>query len=280
MSDLAAQFRSLHAGPGVLRLVNAWDRLSARVFVAAGAPAIGTSSFAVALARGYMDGERIPLDEVVAAAAEIVAAVDVPVTVDIEAGYGPEPADVDRTVARILSTGAVGINLEDGRPDSPGGLSPVDDQCRRIAAARRRAESEGVALFVNARCDVYFGASIVAGDRFSTAVERLAAYVDAGADGVFVPGLTDGPTIADIAAKVAAPVNVMLAPNLPAMDELRAAGVRRLSQGGGAFLQAIGYLGQMTAAYLDGTDPTQYGGDVSPGFQYLPNLVAGAAQRS
>ena len=273
MSDLAATFRSLHNGPGVLRLVNAWDILSARVFAAAGAPAIGTSSFAIALARGYMDGERIPPDEVVTAAAQIATAVDVPVTVDIEAGYGAEPADVDRMVGRILAAGAVGINLEDGRPDSPGDLFPVGDQCRRIAAARSRAESEGIDLYVNARCDVYFGARVAAEERFATAVQRLTSYVDAGADGVFLPGLTELPVMADFVAKVAAPLNVMLAPATPSIDELQVAGVRRLSQGGGAFLQAIGYLAEMTTAYLEQGDPNNCGGQVRPGFHLLPRLV-------
>lgn len=273
MSNLAATFRALHQGPSALRLVNAWDGLSARVFAAAGAPAVGTSSFAVALARGLMDGERISADEVVATAAQIVTSVGVPVTVDVEAGYGPEPADVDTMVARILGVGAVGINLEDGRPDSSGELFTVGDQCRRIAAARSRAESEGISLFINARCDVYFGAQVRAEERFSTAVERLAAYVEAGADGVFLPGLIEVPTVAEVAAKVSAPLNIMLAPGLPPIAELESTGVRRLSQGGGAFLQVVGYLAQMTTAYLQESDPTQFGGPVQPGFHLLPALV-------
>src|SRR3954470_20317319 len=198
MSDQAATFRSLHCAPLPLRLVNAWDRLSARTFALAGAPAVGTSSFAVALARGYPDGQHISGGELVDAVAAIASSVDVPVTVDIEAGYGVDLADVERLVGDVIGAGAVGINLEDGRPDAPGQLFSVEDQCRRLSAARHRAEREGVELFINARCDVYFGAQLAAEARMPTTLGRLRAYVEAGADGVFLPGLIDLDGIAEV----------------------------------------------------------------------------------
>ena len=273
MSDLAATFRSLHDGPEPLRLVNACDRLSARVFALAGAPAIGTSSFAVALSRGYADGQHIPAAEVVATAKAMVEAVEVPVTVDIEAGYGADPSGVDRLVGEILAIGAVGINLEDGRPDAPGQLFEVDEQCDRLAAARARAEREGVTLFINARSDVYFGANLPEADKLPTLLDRLKRYVDSGADGVFVPGLTNSDALSEVAQAVPVPLNVMAMPGLPAVSQMRDIGVRRISQGGAGFLQAIGYLDQFTQAYLQTDDLLSAGGGVVPGFRLLGDLA-------
>jgi 2-methylisocitrate lyase-like PEP mutase family enzyme len=272
MTDRAIVFRDLHRGPRLLRLVNAWDALSARVAALAGAPAIGTSSFAVAAARGFPDGQRMSARAVIDAAAEIVAAVDVPVTVDIEAGYGPSAADVDRMVAGVVAAGAVGINLEDGRPDQPGALFEIADQCGRIEAARSRAAAEGVDVFVNARCDVYFGAAVPPEQRRSAALDRTRRYRDAGADGVFLPGLTDLDVVAEVASTVQIPLNVMLWPHLPAVAELEQAGVRRLSQGGAAFFHAVGYLERMTGAYLTG-EPIALGGDVPPALHLLAQLA-------
>ena len=274
MSDRPAVFRALHSAQNPFRLVNAWDRLSARVFALAGAPAIGTSSFAVALANGYLDGQHIPAAHLAQVVADITSAVDVPVSVDIEAGYGPEPADVERVVGEVLAAGAVGINIEDGRPDAPGHLFEASDQCRRIAAAREHAGRDGVDLFINARCDVYFGAQIDPDQRCAATVARLAEYVRAGADGVFVPGLIDLDVMAEVTSSVPAPLNVMLWPGLPPVEELADAGVRRISQGGSAFLHAAGYLHQMATAYLQGDEPSSFGGDVPQALQLLPGLVA------
>src|SRR5262245_60596737 len=147
----AERFHALHATREPLRLVNAWDALSALVFAASGAPAIGTSSFAIALANGYQDGERIPWHVVCDIVAAITSAVDVPVTVDIEAGRGDEPDAVAASVADVLARGVVGINLEDAKPGRPGELFDPKAQCERIAAARATADAASVPLFVNAR---------------------------------------------------------------------------------------------------------------------------------
>jgi 2-methylisocitrate lyase-like PEP mutase family enzyme len=171
-----------------LRLVNAWDAVSARVLALAGAPAIATSSFAVAFAHGYADGEHIPWAAVCRTAEAIVAAVEVPVSVDIEAGQGSEARAVEAAVADIVAAGAVGINLEDGRRDEPGRLFDADRQCERIAAAR---EAGGAPLFINARCDVFFGSDVAEGARVDEALSRAADYLAAGADGIFLPGLVD-----------------------------------------------------------------------------------------
>jgi 2-methylisocitrate lyase-like PEP mutase family enzyme len=274
----AEGFRELHAGPAPLRLVNAWDALTARVFALAGAPAMGTSSFAVALSRGYADGERLPWATVRTAIAEVVdAAGDVPVTADIEAGQGSSPDDVARAVTDVIEAGAVGVNIEDSRPDVPGRLFDAAAQCERLAAARASADATPVPLYVNARCDVWFGADAASwsGDQLSEGLARAAAYVEAGADGVFLPGLLDADTLATICREIPAPVNVMLWPGLPPVDELAAIGVRRISQGATAFLLDVGYLERMTKAFLEGPHD-QAGGDVVPAF----HLIGPLAQRN
>lgn len=265
MSDAAATFRRLHDGPAPLRLVNAWDALSARVFALAGAPAVGTSSFAVALARGCADGEQLPWAEVCRMVESIAGAVDVPVSVDVEAGRD----DVAMSVADVAGAGAVGINLEDKRHDVAGALFDVGVQCERIAAARAGG---GADLFINARCDVFFGADLAEDARVDEALARAARYVAAGADGIFLPGLVDLDVIRRVAADVTAPLNVMLWPGLPALDALADAGVRRISQGGASFLAAVGYLEQAAKAYLH-DEPAGFGGDVTPAFHLLPQLA-------
>jgi 2-methylisocitrate lyase-like PEP mutase family enzyme len=269
----AEAFRRLHEQPEPLRLVNAWDALSARVFAKAGAPAIGTSSFAVAASLGYQDGQHVPWPTVRRVTGEIVeAAGEVPVTVDIEAGGGAEPADVVRTVADVVAAGAVGVNLEDANPEVPGTLFDVDDQCRRLSAARAAAEEQGVPLYVNARCDTYFSPAVEPAQRLDETLKRTAAYLAAGADGIFLPGLVDAGILRTVVASVGAPVNVMVWPGLPPADELGRLGVKRISQGGAMFLLAVGFLERSTRAFLDG--PWEHtGGDVAPALHLVGQLV-------
>ena len=269
MTDTAATFRRLHDGPAPFRLVNAWDAISARVLALAGAPAVATSSFAVAFARGYADGEHIPWVEVCRNLEAIVEAVDVPVSVDIEAGRGADPSAVEAAVADVVSAGAVGINLEDRRHDEPAALFEAPQQYERIAAARRAGGAE---LFINARCDAFFGADVDPGAQLDTALTRLHAYVAAGADGVFLPGLVDVGGIERVVAEVPAPLNVMLWPGLPPIADLTAAGVRRISQGAAAFLSTVAHLERITAAYLSG-EPAEFGGDVGAAFRLIPDLA-------
>ena len=269
MTDAAEAFRRLHDGPAPLRLANAWDAISARVLALAGAPAVATSSFAVAFAHGYADGEQIPWPDVCRIVEAITAAVDVPVSVDIEAGQGAEPGAVASAVGDVVGAGAVGINLEDRDASSPSGLFDTDRQCERITAARAAG---GTDLFINARCDVFFGADIAEGERLDDALSRAARYLTAGADGIFLPGLTDLDAIRRVVAEVPGPLNVMLWPGLPAFDDLAAAGVRRISQGAASFLAVLGYLERATKAYLEG-EPAEFGGDVPPAFHLMPQLA-------
>jgi 2-methylisocitrate lyase-like PEP mutase family enzyme len=250
--ERAVRFADLHTGDQPLLLTNAWDATSARVLAAAGASAIGTTSFGVALSNGVWDGELLPLEAALDIARAIASAVDVPVSVDLEAGRGAGPDEVKESVTRVISGGAVGINLEDSIPGKPGVLFGLADQAARITAARAAAAASGVPLFINARCDVYFGAKIAADEQVSEVLARARAYQEAGADGLFLPGLLDLPVIASITSQTSLPLNVMTGDNMPSVSDLAAAGVRRVSQGGASFLGALGWLKTLTEHYLAG----------------------------
>lgn len=226
----AAALRTLQAD-GVLVLPNAWDAASAALIAAGGARAIATTSAGVSWSLGRPDGQNLTRAEMVDAVARIAAAVDLPVSADVEGGYGPGEDDVVQTVAGVIGAGAVGINLEDSR--APGGpLFAADDQVSRLRAAREAAAAAGLPeLVINARTDVYlFGVGPEAG-RFDDVVARARSYADAGADSLFVPGLLDLDTLAALTSRADLPVNAMAGPGAPSVDDLRAAGVRRVTVG-------------------------------------------------
>ena len=234
--ELAARFRQLHAAGAdpILILPNAWDAMSARLVEAAGATAIATTSAGVSWALGYPDGQGLTRDAMLEAVRRIVAAVRVPVTADVESGYGAgTPDDVAATARGVIAAGGVGINLE----DSPGrdGAPMLDSglQAARIAAARAAAKAAGVDLFINARVDTYLKKVGADGERFAETVRRARAYTAAGADGVFVPLVMDADIIRRLAAEVGAPLNVIGGPGVPSIGELRALGVARVSVGPG-----------------------------------------------
>lgn len=222
-------FHSLHhTGHRPLVLPNAWDPASARLIERAGAAAIATTSSGVAWSLGYADGNHADRDEVLRALARITRAVDVPVSADIEGGYADDPKGVADTVRGVLAAGAVGVNIEDSQAGGPTPLRDAAEQAERIAAARRTADGAGVRLFVHARVDTFLRR---AGDLAAT-LERAALYLAAGADGVFVPGVTDPATVAELAAGIDAPLGVLAGPGAPPVAELAAAGAARVSVGG------------------------------------------------
>src|SRR5580692_886635 len=207
----AQKLRSLYTD-GVLVLPNAWDAGSAVMVAAAGAQAVATTSAGVSWALGRPDGENLTREELAGVVARITAAVDLPVSADVEGGYGPGPGDVAATVRAVVEAGAVGINLEDSL--APGGpLHEREAQAARIRAAREAAAAAGLpGLVINARTDVYlFGIGPEDG-RLGDVLDRAAAYADAGADSLFVPGLLDLATLATLTSKTALPVNVMAGP--------------------------------------------------------------------
>jgi len=216
-------FRKLHQGP-ILVLPNAWDVASARVIEEAGAKAIATTSAGVAAVHGFPDGNQLPRSLAVAAVERIVRAVGVPVTADIEQGYGADAAEVCETVRGVIAAGAAGINLEDGK-GAPEALAAKIEAIRGLVA---REQSD---LFVNARCDVYLNGAPVSPESLKEVLRRAALYAEAGADGFFVPFLADGDTIRRICEAVPLPVNVLAVPGLAPPAELARLGVRRLSAG-------------------------------------------------
>ena len=212
-------FRSLHVPGRPLVLANAWDAASARIAEAAGSPAVATTSAGVAWSLGTPDGDVLDRAAAVASVRRVVAAVAVPVTADIESGFGADPAGVAETIRGVVAAGAAGINLEDS-------WRPAAEYVERLTAARAAA---GDTLFINARIDTYLRGD---GD-FDDTVARAEAYLAAGADGIFVPGVVDPQTVGALVAKIAAPVNVLVGPGAPTVAELAALGVARVSLGSG-----------------------------------------------
>jgi 2-methylisocitrate lyase-like PEP mutase family enzyme len=228
----ADAFRALHSGP-TLVLPNAWDAGSAAVIARAGAAAIATTSGGVSWSRGRPDGQHLTREEMAEMVARIAAAVDVPVTADVEGGYGPSPDDVAATIDAVVAAGAVGVNLEDSTA-SGGPLFSSLEQAERIRAARAAAERAGLpGLVVNARTDVYLFGIGAPEARFDDVVARAFAYAEAGADCLFVPGLTDTDVLGSLVQATTLPVNVMVGPGAPSVADLERIGVRRVSVGSG-----------------------------------------------
>ncbi len=238
-AEKAEQFRKLHHGPQMLVLANAWDVVSARILEECGHPAIATSSAAVAFSRGYPDGQRIPRDEMLDVVARIARAVCVPVTADLEAGYGTTVEDMAETVKAAIQAGAIGMNLEDVTSDDESSLVDTALQVEKIRAIHETAESLGVPFVLNARTDIYLLPIGEAATRFERTAERLRAYRKAGADCVFAPGISDRDTIAKLVKGVAAPLNILITPQCPSLAELEKMGVARVSAGSAVMRAAL-----------------------------------------
>jgi 2-methylisocitrate lyase-like PEP mutase family enzyme len=221
-------FKDLHATERPLVLPNAWDVASARVIEDAGARAIATSSAGVAWSLGAPDGDRLDRERAVDLVARVVAAVRLPVSADIESGFGETADDVAETVAIVREAGAVGVNIEDAHHGGPQPLRETKRQAERLAAAR---QAGGDGLFLNARLDTYLLSVGDPADRFRETVERAAAYREAGADGIFVPGVYDAATIGSLAREIDAPLNVTGQPGAPTITEMAGLGVARVSVG-------------------------------------------------
>ena len=250
MTDKIEAFRALHIPGDPLVLFNIWDAGSAKAVAAAGAKAIATGSYGVACARGSSDGENLSLEAALANLSEILGVTDLPVSIDMEAGYGAEATAVGRSVARARDAGAVGINMEDRMPGETA-LLAVGDAAARIGAAA------ATGLFVNARCDVFRGRDAAAdGDTLVAAtLERARAYADAGAGGLFVPFLSDPRCIAAICKSSPLPVNILWSTPCGDRGALAALGVARISHGHQPWAAAMAWLGEQAAAVLGGAVP-------------------------
>jgi 2-methylisocitrate lyase-like PEP mutase family enzyme len=244
--EKAQYFHSLHVRGRPLVLFNIWDAGSAAAVGRAGAKALATGSWSVAQANGYEDGEHMPLDLAIENLARIARATDLPVSIDLESGYARNAEDVSRTIERSIEAGAVGCNLEDSEP-ATGALRATAEQVERIKFARKAAEAKQLPFFVNLRCDVFFAPSaapVTDDERVAEVLERASAYHAAGADGLFVPGLTNVSMIARVAAAAPLPLNVMVSDETPSLRELASLGVARVSHGPRPFASMMKKLEQ------------------------------------
>lgn len=267
LESRAAELLGRHHADEPLVLPNAWDPASAAVVAAAGAKAIATSSAGVAWALGYPDGEAIGRDEMVEAAARIARAVDVPVTADLERGYG----DVARTVRAAIDAGVVGANIE----DSTAGRDLVgrDEQAERLRGGREAAAAAGVESFVlNARTDVFLREIGEPAGRLDETKRRAEAYAEAGASCLFVPGLLELEALADLAASSPIPIAAMARAGGPTIAELAAAGVRRVSVGPGLSEAAYGLASRSARELLERGTYDELDGAL--GFTELQALLA------
>lgn len=246
----ARRLLELHAPGQLLVLPNAWDVASALVFAAhPSCRALATSSAAIAAALGHPDGESLAREDMCEAVGRIAAAVDVPVTADVESGYGSSPTAVEQTITALVDVGAVGANVEDwdhGRNR----LFDVDEAVERVRAAREAADRRGVPLVLNARTDVFWQAVGDPAERTALAAERLGRYYAAGADCTFVPGVRRADDIAALLDDSEMPLNVLAMADGPSLAELRALGVRRVSVGSGPMRATLVHLRRLTAEYL------------------------------
>ncbi len=252
-SEVARQFHSLHKKGDPVILFNIWDAGSAQTVAGAGASALATGSAPVAMAMGFADGEDTPLELMLDNLSRITAIVDIPVTADIEGGYGVEPAEVADTLSRTIEAGAVGCNFED-QIVGTGNLYDIADQVLRISAARETAGVAGVNVYINARTDIFLKAKPEThnGQMLEAALERARAYEQAGASGFFAPGLVDETLIAGLCETTNLPVNIMFMPGVPDSKTLAALGVSRISYGGFPYLWMSKWLKEEARQALDG----------------------------
>ena len=233
LSEKSRLFAGLHHQHDILILPNAWDAASARIFEQAGFPAIGTTSAGIAFSLGFPDGERVPWPEHLEVLRCILRSVTVPMTADIEGGYG----DLARVIRDVAAAGIAGVNLEDVQPEPNDGdvLFSVAEQISRIRKVKQAS------LFLNARTDVFWLAVGPAEQRLQLTIHRVKAFVEAGADCVFVPGLHDPGMIAEITSAAGAPVNILGGVGVPSIPELQKLGVKRVSVGSGPMRSAMGH---------------------------------------
>jgi 2-methylisocitrate lyase-like PEP mutase family enzyme len=247
----AIRFRDLHQGPGILVLPNAWDAASARIFEKAGFMAVATTSAGVAASLGFADGEHIPAAVMLEAVARIASAVLLPVSADMEAGYGDTVDKVVATAKAVLKAGGIGMNLEDA-----GGDPAL--QVEKVQAIRQAAAAAGIPLVINARTDVYLRQFGDPASRFDEAVRRANAYRKAGADCLFVPGVRDAATIGRLTAAIDGPVNILAVPGAPSVGELERLGVRRVSVGSGPMRATLALTARIARELLDAGTYTSF----------------------
>ncbi|OMF28925.1 isocitrate lyase/phosphoenolpyruvate mutase family protein [Paenibacillus sp. FSL H8-0259] len=250
--EQARKLHELHRSGSPLVLVNAWDAGSAQIIQGAGGQVIATGSWSVAAAHGYDDGEKLPFELVLSNLQRISNSVDLPITIDIEGGYGPSPEIIKNNVLKIIGCGAVGVNLEDRKIHEPG-LHSIEEQVLRIAAVREAAEEASIPLFINARTDIFLQTAAHEHDEthLEATLQRAHAYAEAGAHGFFMPGLCNEMLIEKLCQESSLPVNVMISPDSPPLQKLASLGVARISYGPRPYLILMDALKQATVRALD-----------------------------
>lgn len=240
----ATRLLELHRGEEPLVLVNVWDAASACIVEQAGFPAIASSSAAVANTLGAPDGQKLAWPEMVGAIRRIAGAVKIPVTADVEAGFSSSLQDLENSIADVIAAGGVGVNLEDLLPDRGefGPLYPLEEQLVRIKTTRSAGDKKGIHIVINARTDAYWQKEPGREEALRNTLERGKAYLQAGADCVFVPGLKDPAHIAAVVRELNAPINILAATGAPSIPELKQLGVKRISMGSGPMRAAMGLL--------------------------------------
>lgn len=268
LAEKAQRLLELHHGQTPVVFVNVWDAASACIVEQAGFPAIATSSAGLANALGCPDGQKLQWHEMLAAIRRISEAVRVPVTADIEAGFSASVQQLTAAIDDVIASGAVGVNLEDALPEhgDRGPLYAMSDQVARIQAARRAGNKRGIHLVINARTDAYWQAGVSQEEALHNTLERGKAYLKAGADCIFIPGLKDAEPIRTMVQEFNAPINILATAGCPSIPELQKLGVKRISMGSGPMRAAMGLLrriaheAQITGTYnalLDGAVPYQ-----------------------
>lgn len=248
-SDKARAFADLHQPGAPVLLYNIWDAGGARALEKAGAKAVATGSWSVAAAHGYGDGQAMPLDFALKIVERIAASTDLPLSVDFEGAYAEEPAEVAENARRLIQAGAIGVNFEDQIVGGEG-LHPLDAQARRIEALRAAGEAEGIALFINARTDLFLKARDGAthAGLIAPALDRARGFAEAGANSFFVPGLVDLALIRQVCAGTDLPVNAMMYGPLTSVSDAAKAGVARISFGPGPYALAMkGLVAEFTS---------------------------------
>ncbi len=241
--ERAKVLKNLHIKGDPLILFNVWDAGSAKAVQASGANVIATSSWAVAAAHGYADGEQLPFNSVIANLKQIIASSDLPVTLDFEGGYGQSTAALQSNIAKVIKAGAVGINFEDQIVGGEG-LYSIEEQCVRIKAIMTTADEMSIPLFINARTDIFFKINPANHNdsHLEEAISRADAYAKAGASGFFVPGLKDTVIIQKLTTLSPLPINIMVTSDTPTLKQLAAFGIARISYGPGPYRQMMDAL--------------------------------------
>jgi len=262
-AERAERFRRLHGGPRILVLPNAWDAASARILEEAGYPAIATSSAGVAFSLGHSDGQRVSRDQMLEVVARIAHAVRVPVTADMESGYGTTVKDMVETSKAVVAAGAIGMNLEDVTGDDESSHVDIALQVDKIRAIKETSASEGVSLVLNARTDIYLMPIGEEATRFERTVERLRAYRKAGADCLFAPGVSDRGTIAKLVKVIGAPLNILISASCPPLAELEKMAVARASAGSAVMRSTLGLVRRIGKELLEkGTYDSLFAGAI------------------